>query len=235
MMTNEQSSVIRVADREKLPLLLDKARQFAGRYIDSLEERPVLPGEKSLRARHAQVESLPENPSDPFLILDQLQEIGAPAVVTQTGGRYFGFVNGGILPVGLAARWMADVWDQNTAHYVMSPINSRLEEVCERWIVSLLGFPEETAAGFVSGTTIANFSGLCAGRNELLRRRGWDVVKKGLYGAPRICVVVGADAHAAVYKSISMLGLGSDNVEFVPADEQGRMRPDEMPKLDEAS
>ena len=69
---------------------------------------------------------------------------------------------------------MADVWDQNTAHYVMSPINSRLEEICERWIVSLLDFPAETAAGFVSGTTIANLSGLCAGRNELLRRRGWD-------------------------------------------------------------
>src|SRR5437773_10394201 len=165
MMANEQTSMSRVADREKLPLLLDKARQFAGQYIDSLEERPVFPSEKSLRAMHALVEPLPENPSDPFLVLDQLQEIGAPAVVMQTGGRYFGFVNGGILPVGLAARWMADVWDQNTAHYVMSPINSRLEEICERWIVSLLGFPEETAAGFVSGTTIANFSGLCAGRN----------------------------------------------------------------------
>src|SRR5438094_7645463 len=169
MTANEQTSVSRVADREKLPLLVDKAPEVVREYNDSPEERPVFPGEKTLRAMPALVASLPENPSDPFLILDQLQEIGAPAVVTQTGGRYFGFVNGGILPVGLAARWMADVWDQNTAHYVMSPINSRLEEVCERWIVSLLGFPEETAAGFVSGTTIANFSGLCAGRNELLR------------------------------------------------------------------
>ena len=235
MMANEQTSVSRVADREKLPLLLDKARQFAEQYIDSLEERPVFPGEKSLRAMHALVEPLPENPSDPFLVLDQLQQIGAPAVVTQTAGRYFGFVNGGILPVGLAARWMADVWDQNTAHYVMSPINSRLEEICERWIVSLLGFSEETAAGFVSGTTIANFSGLCAGRNELLRRRGWDVSRKGLYGAPKIRVVASADAHAAVHKSISMLGLGSDNVELVPVDDQGRMRADQMPKLDEAA
>ena len=235
MMANEQTSLSRVADREKLPLLLDKARQFAGQYIDSLEERPVFPGEKSLQAMHALVEPLPENPSDPFLVLDQLQEIGAPAVVTQTDGRYFGFVNGGILPVGLAARWMADVWDQNTAHYVMSPINSRLEEICERWIVSLLGFPEETAAGFVSGTTIANFSGLCAGRNELLRRRGWDVARKGLYGAPKIRVVASADAHAAVHKSISMLGLGSENVELVPVDDQGRMRADQMPKLDEAA
>src|SRR5215468_4142433 len=167
-----QKSASPVADLETLPLLLDKARQFAGQYIDSLEKRTVFPSEESLRAMDALVEPLPENPSDPFLVLDRLQEIGAPAAVNQTAGRYFGFVNGGILPVGLAARWMADVWDQNTAHYVMSPINSRLEEICERWIVSLLDLPEETAAGFVSGTTVANFSGLCAGRNELLRRRG---------------------------------------------------------------
>src|SRR5207302_303186 len=199
-----RTSVSRVADRETLSLLLDKARQFAGEYIDSLEERPVFPGEKSLRAMHALVEPLPKNPIDPFLVLDQLQEIGAPAVVAQTAGRYFGFVNGGALPVGLAARGMADVWDQNTAHYVMSPINSRREEGCERWIVALPGLPEEPAAGFVSGTTIANFSGLCAGRNELLRQRGWDVVRKGLYDAPRISVVASADAHAAVHKSISM-------------------------------
>jgi len=155
--------------------------------------------------------------------------------VNQTAGRYFGFVNGGMLPVGLAARWLGDAWDQNTAHYVMSPIDSRLEEICERWIVSLLRLPDETAAGFVSGTTIANFSGLCAGRNELLRRRGWDVTRQGLYGAPRLRVIVGTDAHAAVHKSISMLGLGSDSIELVSSDDQGRMRPDQMPKLDEGA
>jgi hypothetical protein len=54
MTANEHSSVRRVADHEKLPLLLDKARQFAGEYIDSLEERPVFPGEKSLRAMDAE-------------------------------------------------------------------------------------------------------------------------------------------------------------------------------------
>src|ERR1044071_6801365 len=93
-MPNEQTSVSPVADHEELPLLLDKARQFAGAYIDSLEERPVFPGEKSLRAMDALVEPLPENPNDPFLVLDELQEIGEPAVITQTAGRYFAFVNG---------------------------------------------------------------------------------------------------------------------------------------------
>src|SRR5437667_11873542 len=119
-----QTSVSRVADREKLPLLLDKARQFAGHYIDSLEERPVFPGEKSLQAMHALVEPLPENPSDPFPVLDPLQDIGAPALVPQPDRRYLGFVHGGMLPAGLAARRMAAAWDQNTAHYAMSPVSS---------------------------------------------------------------------------------------------------------------
>src|SRR6266540_5157226 len=235
-MENEQISTTGDwADPDSFSLLLDKARQFAGEYIDGLEQRPVFPAEHSLQAMDALDEPLPEEPSDPLLVLARLHEIGSPSAVAQTSGRYFGFVDGGMIPVALAAKWLADVWDQNTAHYVMSPINSRLEEICERWIVSLLGFPEETAAGFVSGTTIANFSGLCSGRNELLRRRGWDVARKGLYGAPKIRVVASADAHAAVHKSISMLGLGSENVELVPVDDQGRMRADQMPKPDEAA
>jgi hypothetical protein len=194
MIANEQTSVSRVADREQLLLLLEKARgSLPGGTSTVWKSVQFFPAKNLCERWMPWSNRSPENPSDPSFVLDQLQEIGSPAVVTQTGGRYFGFVNGGILPVGLAATWMADVWDQNTAHYVMSPLNSRLEEICEHWIVSLLGFPEETAAGFVSGTTIANFSGLCAGRNELLRRRGWDVARKGLYGAPKIRVVAGAD------------------------------------------
>lgn len=235
-MENEQISTTRHwADPDSFSLLLDKARQFAGEYIDRLEQRPVFPAELSLQAMDALDEPLPEEPSDPLMVLARLHEIGSPSAVAQTSGRYFGFVNGGMIPVALAAKWLADAWDQNTAHYVMSPINSRLEEICERWVVSLLRLPVGTAAGFVCGTTIANFSGLCAGRNELLRRRGWDVAKRGLYGAPRIRVIVGASAHAAVHKSISMLGLGTDNIEVVPADDQGRMLPDQMPKLDEGA
>jgi glutamate/tyrosine decarboxylase-like PLP-dependent enzyme len=215
--------------------LLDQARQCAGEYLDCLSQRPIFPAEPSIRALDALDEPLPENSSDPIQVLNTLHKIGAPASVDQTTGRYFGFVNGGMLPIGLAAKWVADVWDQNAANYVMSPINSRLEQICERWIVSLLRLPESTAVGFVSGTTIANLSGLLTGRNELLRRRGWDIVRQGLYGAPRIRIVVGADAHAAVYKCISMLGLGSENIETVPADDQGRMRPDRMPKLDHST
>jgi glutamate/tyrosine decarboxylase-like PLP-dependent enzyme len=232
MSHNQQRAATSWNDSDTLPALLDQARRFAAEYIDGLKHRPIFPVQAALEALDDFNEPLPENPTEPMSVLTQLNRIGSAAAVTQTSGRYFGFVNGGMLPVGLAAKWLGDVWDQNAASYVMSPISSRLEQICERWIVSLLRLPESTAIGFVSGTTTANLSGLLIGRNELLRRQGWDVVRQGLYGAPRIRIILGADAHAAVHKSISMLGLGFENVETVAVDDQGRMRPDKMPALD---
>ena len=76
------------------------------------------------------------------------------------GIRYFGFVNGGVMPVVLAARWLSDVWDQNAALYVMSPLTSKLEEVCESWLKQLFDLPDSVVAGFVSGSSLAIFCGL---------------------------------------------------------------------------
>ena len=110
MIQNKQSIAPQWADPESISPLLDRARRFAGAYIDSLEHRPVFPDEASLQAMNALHEALPENPSDPMATLERLHEIGSRGAVNQTAGRYFGFVNGGMLPVGLAAKWLGDVW-----------------------------------------------------------------------------------------------------------------------------
>ena len=217
---------------EQLELLRASLR-YGEDYLSTLEERPVFPGRDALGALEEFDEPLPDRSSDPSSTLAMLHRVGSPGTVAQVGGRYFGFVNGGALPVGVAARVLADIWDQNTAHHVMSPVAARLEAVCERWLGDLLGLPAETAAGFVTGTTLANLSGLAAGRNELLRRRGWDVAESGLYGADPIPVVVGADAHAAVSKSLALLGMGSAHTVVVPVDDQGRIRLDAFPRLEE--
>ena len=213
--------------------LLRRAHSYAEDYLGSLDDRPVAPDRSTVLRLEALGGELPERPRDPTETLALLHEHGSPATVAQTGGRYFGFVNGATLPVGLAARWLADAWDQNTAHYVMSPVALHLEDVCETWLVDLLGLPRETAAGFVTGTMIANLSGLAAGRNELLRRAGHDVARDGLLGAPKLEVVVGEGAHAAIAKSLSLLGLGSASATVVPQDEHGAMRLDALPELDE--
>jgi glutamate/tyrosine decarboxylase-like PLP-dependent enzyme len=65
----------------------------------------------------------------------------------------------------------------------------------------------------------------------VLQRAGWDVEANGLFGAPRVTVVVGAEAHPTVLKALGLLGLGRKRVVTVPVDGQGRMRADALPSL----
>ena len=235
-MTNKLTNSKSITDQLRTQALdwqlYEQAKNYALDYMQSVLDRPVFPTAEAIQNLAVFREKLPDQPVDPYRVLEKLHQFGSPATVAQTGGRYFGFVNGGIVPTALAAKWLGDVWDQNAALYVMSPIVSVLEDVCEGWLVDLLGLPQNTAAGFVSGTSTASLCGLVAGRDHLLRKNGWDVSSRGLFSAPEIRVVLGAGAHSTVYKALSILGLGKDRLIQVPTDEQGRMRADLLPELD---
>lgn len=211
--------------------LLENAAQRAGKYLDEIKTRRVSPGKVAIRALEKFDQDLPSEGWDGEEVLKFLDEVGSPATVASAGSRYFGFVVGGSLPAALAANWLASAWDQNGVLYLTSPITATLEEISEGWLVELLGLQSGTAVGFVSGATMANFSGLAAARNALLSRAGWDVEANGLFGAPEINVVVGEEYHASMRKALGMVGLGRDRVK-VPVDDQGRMMAGEMPEVD---
>ncbi len=212
--------------------LFERSKSYAYAYLNNVFNRNVFPSEDAVNSLNIFDEDLPEEPGNPEEILRLLNEQGSPATVAQLGGRFVGFVNGSSVPVALAAKWLSDVWDQNAALFTTSPVISQLETVCEKWIVDLLELPKGSAAGFVSGSSTATLCGLATGRNELLKRQGWDVNLDGLFGAPNIRVIVGEQAHATVFKALNLLGLGRTQIEFVPTDDQGRMIVSKMPKLD---
>ena len=154
--------------------------------------------------------------------------------MASAGPRYFGFVIGGTLPAALAANMLAGAWDQNAASgSCRLAATAFLEEVCRRWLVALFGLPPDAGIGFVTGATMANFSALAAARHALLDRSGWDVEAHGLFGAPPITVIVGAEVHVSVLKALGLLGLGRERVVRVAVDGQGRMRPEAIPALTE--
>jgi glutamate/tyrosine decarboxylase-like PLP-dependent enzyme len=211
--------------------LLAETADRAAHYLAGIGDRRVAPLPADVAGLEALGGPVPESPCDPSAVLALLDEFGSPATVATTGGRYFGFVVGGTLPAALAANWLAGAWDQNGAMRVMSPVAARLEEIVLEWMVDLLGLPSGSGAGFVTGTTMANFTALAAARSALLRRAGWNLEENGLFGAPPIEVVVGDEVHVSVLKALSMLGLGHKRVTRVPVDGQGRMRPEAMPPL----
>jgi glutamate/tyrosine decarboxylase-like PLP-dependent enzyme len=215
--------------------LLSSASKRAIRYLEGLRERRVFPSGDT-RQRLAELEfAFPQEPTSPVRVLELLDEIGSPATVASAGGRYFGFVTGGSLPAALAASWLAAAWDQNGTYTVMSPVASKLEKVALDWLLEALGLPAGTGVGFVTGATMANFTALAAARHAVLEKLGWDVESLGLFGAPAIKVVVGEEVHVSVLKALSMLGLGRERVTRVPVNDQGRIRAEALPDLDEAT
>ena len=212
-------------------LLADTAAR-AARYLNQINERRVAPSSESIARLKRLGGPLPDGPADPAELLALLDDVGSPATVATTGGRYFGFVIGGTLPVALAANWLAGAWDQNAAMRVMSPTAAEIEDVVREWTLELVGLPSGSGVGFVTCTTMANFSGLAAARSALLQRAGWNVEEDGLFGAPEIRVVVGQEVHVSVLRALTMLGLGRSRLITVPADGQGRMRAASLPVLD---
>jgi glutamate/tyrosine decarboxylase-like PLP-dependent enzyme len=208
--------------------VLNRAHEIASRYLDDVATRPVA----GTATRASLLESLggplPQGPADPLAVLEALAENADPGIVATAGPRFFGFVTGGAVPVTVAADWLASAWDQNACLYVLSPAVAVMEDIVAGWILELLDFPRQSSVGFVSGCHLANFTCLAAARHEVLRRVGWNVESQGLQRAPRVRVIVGDEAHVTAVGALRYLGFGSDELEVVAVDGQGRMRADAL-------
>ena len=221
------------ATQTQISEILTLAAKRAQQYVRDVAGRRVAPSEAAVSALAELHEAFPQSSCDPSDVIAKLDEIGSAATVAITGGRYFGFVNGGMVPAALGANWLASAWNQNASLRVMSPVAAELEEVAIRWVCEALGLPADCAGGLVTGATTANFTALAAARYALLARAGWDVTADGMFGAPPIEVVVGAEVHASVLKALSLAGFGTKRVTIVEADDQGRMRAEKLLRLGE--
>jgi len=213
--------------------VLDAAAGAAIDYLRGIGDRLVLPGQADVEHLAVLGGPLPDQPEDPVAVVELLARVGGGATVASTGPRYFGFVTGGTHPAALGAAWLAAAWDQNGAYDVMSPTAARLEEIAAGWVLDLLGLPADAAVGLVTGATMGNLAALAAARHALLARQGWDAEAQGLFGAPPVTVVVGEEVHVSLLKALALLGLGRERVVRVAADDQGRMRADARPPLDD--
>lgn len=188
--------------------------------VAGAERTPVADYAAMLAAFAAPV---PETGDDAVAIIEELAAKATPGIRAKTGPRFFGWVIGNSHPTGVAADWLTSAWGQNAGNLTAGPAAAAVEKVAADWLLDLLGLPAEASVGFVTGATVANFVCLAAARSEVLRRAGWDVEADGMFGAPPVEVVIGADAHATVYSGLKYLGLGAKRVRLVETDASGRM------------
>src|SRR3954470_9354035 len=207
---------------------LGAAADAAARFLSGLDERRVWPDATEDELRERLSLPLADEGVDPAVVVAELADGADPGIVATTGPRYFGFVIGGSLPAALGADWVVSAWDQFGSGGPVSPAMTVVEEVAARWSLELLGLPDGSSVGFVTGGQGANTTCLAAARHAVLRRVGWDVEHDGLAAAPPVRVILGAEAHVTIFRALRLLGFGADTALHVPADDQGRMEPAEL-------
>lgn len=204
---------------------LDAAARHAAAYRRHIATAETTPVASYVEVMATLDRATPEVGTAGSAILDDLARLATPGLRATVGPRFFGWVKGQSHPAGVAADWLTSAWGQNAANVAAAPAAAAFEAVAARWLLDLLDLPRDASVGFVTGATIANFVCIAAARGEVLRRVGWDVEADGLFGAPPVTVLIGADAHSTVFNSLRYAGLGSKRVVTVDTDDMGRMLP----------
>ena len=205
---------------------LERASTHARDWLASVPGRAVPPQLDADAVVAALGGPFPEGPTDPADVVDLLARHVEPALMAMPSGRFFGWVIGGTLPAALGADWLVSSWDQNTAIRFATPGTTAVEQAAAGWLLDLLGLPADAEVGFVTGATMANFTGLAAGRRQQLDAAGWDADRLGLAGGPRVRVLAGAERHETLDAALRYLGLGAPTE--ISADAEGRLETDAL-------
>ncbi|WP_454110793.1 pyridoxal phosphate-dependent decarboxylase family protein [Leifsonia shinshuensis] len=206
--------------------VLGEAAALAGRWLDGVRDGAIPPTADVESVKDALGRRLPEHGPAATDVLTHLASAVEPGLIRMHSPRFHGWVIGGAQPVALGADWLVAAWDQNSALRSVTPGVVAAEELAAEWLLDLLGLPGGAEVGFVTGATVANLVGLICGRDESLRRAGWDARTDGLAGGPRVRFLVGAERHGSVDSAAVLAGLGAGRA--VAADDQGRMRVDAL-------
>lgn len=199
---------------------LERAAQLAAEYIESFDHHKVSEVVDPAVLRDKLHKPLTDDGLPPLQVINELAEDARDGLLNSAGGRFFGWVIGGGIPVSIAADWLASAWDQNAGAYACSPTASIIEEVVADWLKDILGLPQHASYAFVTGCQMAHVTALAAARHKVLADKGWSVEEQGLAGSPPIRVLVG-EHHETLVRALRHLGIGSNAIVQLAQKEDG--------------
>ena len=218
-------------DPEAFRALAHRAVDLAADHLAGVPEgqvfTPMTPAERGALLQ----QPLPGGGADPEALLTVVRHQVFTHPMGNGHPRFFGWVNSPPQPIGIVGDLLASALDPSCAGGDHAAIY--LEHTALRWLMELVGYPTEGAAGvLLSGGSMASLTALTVARHRALERLGRDVRAHGLQGAgPPLVVYQSTEGHSSLRKSVELLGLGSENLRMVPAGPDCRMR---VPALREA-
>src|SRR6185312_9638472 len=190
--------------------------KLTAEYLSSLPGRNVFPLTSGKETEQLFAEALPE------------QGLGASALVAVAdviahsraqNGRFFGYVQGSAEPVAMLGDFLASALNQNMTAWRSSPAGVTIERTVVRWLAEAIG-----CAGFsgtlTGGGSAANLMALAMARESKIPAND-----RGMFGADKVVVYASEQVHMSIPKAVAMLGIGRENLRYIPCDDAYRMLP----------
>ncbi|AZV55391.1 pyridoxal-dependent decarboxylase [Clostridium sp. AWRP] len=197
-------------DLTNINTLLEKVKNYSFDFLENINKIPAFPDSNNVYSPS----QLNKNGLGGENTLEEFMQRFYKGIVSSGGSRYFGFVTGGATPAALMGDWLVSTFDQNATACDHSSA-AKIEEETINLLKQLFGLTEQFSGAFVTGATMANFVGLAIGRQWVAKQLGIHLSLDGLYSIPPI-QIVSATPHSSILKVMSMLGMGRNNMHYIP-------------------
>jgi len=200
--------------------LVDRIAEF----MDSLPARSVTTGEAppAIRETLDSTRLLPDFGTDPAQLMDRAADLLFDHSLFNSHPRFWGYITSSAAPIGILGDFLASAVNQNVGAWFLGPMASEIEGQTIRWIAELLGFPATSGGILVSGGNIANITCFLAARQA---KAGWDIRMAGMQGADKklLRIYCSKETHTWIQKAADMVGIGAENIRWIPTDKDLRM------------
>jgi glutamate/tyrosine decarboxylase-like PLP-dependent enzyme len=192
-------------EKREMQELLSLVKDRAVSYLDNISNQPTSRAKPLSENTILSVNGLGlEN------TLNYFEQHHGNKIVASSGPRYWGFVTGGTTPAAIAGDWLTAVYDQNTQGITAGgDVSAAIEFETIDLLLQLFQLPASFNGGFVTGATMANFTGLAVARQWAGQQNNNDIAREGIKTDIKILT---ATPHSSAVKSLSLLGLGSSNI-----------------------
>src|SRR5215469_11288639 len=192
---------------------------LSAEYLSSLDRRAIFPQTSGAKTVELFARDLPERGMGDEA-LSGLREVMAHA--RAQNGRFFGYVQGPGEAVSALGDLLASVLNQNMTAWRSSPSGVTIERTVVGWLAEAVGCGGFTGT-LTGGGSAANLMGLTMAREAKTPGN-----ERGLWSKGAGVVYASQQIHMAVPKAVAMLGIGRENLHYVPCDESYRMIPAEL-------
>ena len=198
--------------REEMRALGYRVVDMLVEQFDTLPEQPAAQIASRTDLEQILWEPVPEEGTDPTILLDQLRRDVFTHTAHVDHPRFFAFIPSPSNFVSVMADALASGFNVFTGTWLASSGPSMLELVTLDWLRALCGMPETTGGLFTSGGSAANLTALAVARHIRLRGR--------MEGA----VVYASDqTHSSLDRALRVLGFAPGTLRQIPTDDAFRL------------